>query len=105
MGVRGRTAAMNRASDKETLNLQYQEIQQPNGRTLAAGLFSGLSPFDEDDICLSRDWLLFGQSGLDDIMLPEAGRGGYAELPLPLIMFGGVRPRGGPGGAEQGSGG
>lgn len=44
--------------------------------TLAAGLFSGLSPLDEEDICLSRDWLLLGQSGLDDIMLPEAGRGG-----------------------------
>lgn len=44
--------------------------------TLAAGLFSGLSPLDEDDICLSRDWLLLGQSGLDEIMLPEAGRAG-----------------------------
>lgn len=44
--------------------------------TLAAGLFSGLSPLDEEDICLSRDWLLLGQSGLDEIMLPEAGRGG-----------------------------
>lgn len=45
--------------------------------TLAAGrCFSGLSPLDDDDICLSRDWLLVGQSGLDDIMLPEVGRGG-----------------------------
>lgn len=45
--------------------------------TLAAGrCFSGLSPLDDDDACLSRDWLLLGQSGLDDIMLPEAGRGG-----------------------------
>lgn len=45
--------------------------------TLAAGrCFSGLSPLEDDDVCLSRDWPLLGQSGLDDIMLPEAGRGG-----------------------------
>lgn len=45
--------------------------------TLAAGrCFSGLSPLEDDDICLSRDGPLLGQSGLDDIMLPEAGCGG-----------------------------
>lgn len=76
--------------------------------TLAAGrCFSGLSPLDDDDVCLSRDWPLLGQSGLDDIILPEAGRGGKAEPPPPppLSMLGGVRPRGGPGGAEEGGGG
>ncbi|TNN55828.1 hypothetical protein EYF80_034000 [Liparis tanakae] len=30
----------------------------------------------DEDVCLSRDWPLPGQSGLDDIMLPEAGRAG-----------------------------
>lgn len=45
--------------------------------TLAAGrCFSGLSPFEDDDVCLSRDWPVLGQSGLDDIMLPEGGRAG-----------------------------
>ena len=45
--------------------------------TLVTGRsFSGLSPLEEDEVCLRRDWPLLGQSGLDDIMLPDAGRGG-----------------------------
>lgn len=65
---------------------------------LAVRSFSGLSPLDEDEAWRSRECPLLGQSGLDDIMLPEAGRGGS--------MLGGVRPRGGPGGgAEEGGGG
>lgn len=74
--------------------------------TLAVGrCFSGLSPLDDDDVCLSRDWPLLGQSGLDDIMLPEVGRVGWMMPAPPLSKLGGVRPRGGPGGAQEGGGG
>lgn len=68
---------MSTRASSEGSEVRLAVYSRNNLVTLAAGrCFSGLSPLEDDDVCLSRDWPLLGQSGLDDIMLPEAGRGG-----------------------------